>query len=49
LKYLIKNKLLLPEYLDQIDLDRLKEEEEEFLSIDNKKLLALEKYRLKPL
>ena len=35
--------------MEKLDLDRLKEDEEEFLTIDNKKVLALEKYKLKPI
>jgi len=32
-----------------MDLDRLKEDEEEFLGTDKRRILALERFRLQPL
>ena len=49
LKYLIKNGLIPPDYIANMDLDRLKEDEEEFLGTDKRRILALERFRLQPL
>jgi len=49
LKYLIKNGLISEDYIEKMDLDRLKEDEEEFLGTDKRRILALERFRLQPL
>ena len=49
LKYLMKNGLMNDDVKHKMDMDRIKEEEEDFLQTDRRKILAIESYKMKPL
>ena len=46
---MVQNGLLPEEILSRLDMDRIKEEEEDFLTTDRRKALALDRRQLKPL
>ncbi len=45
----IREKLIPDDIIKTIDMDRIQENEEEFLETDRRKKLAIDKFKLKPI
>lgn len=46
LKFLMKNGLMNEDVQHKMDMDRIKEEEEDFLTTDRRRVLAIESYKM---